>query len=150
MHVSLIPELLTIGGFYVALQLGNLYKQINKNNITSIVFGQGFSEEYRDYLWKSSVVFWGCLSLTLHHRTFSVKWKPTLLGYRYSILLLSGLLEAVPDESYILPDQLCYVVVKRAASSTFIYIVHSSNKETIDSFLISSLLDKGWDSFDNY
>ena len=50
MHVSLIPELLTIGGFYVALQLGNLYKQINKNNKTSIVFGQGFSEEYRDYL----------------------------------------------------------------------------------------------------
>ena len=149
MLVSLIPELLTIGGSCVALQHGNWNKQINKNNKTSIVFRQGFSGENRDYLWKSSVVFWGCLSLTLHHRTFSVKWRPTLLGYAHCALRLSRLLEAVPDEPCILPDQLRSVVVKRAARSTFIYIVHSSNKETIDSFLISSLLDKGWDSFDN-
>lgn len=103
MHVSLIPELLTIGGFYVALQHGNLNKQINKNNKTSVVFRQGFSGENRDYLWKSSVVFWGCLSLTLHHRTFSVKWRPPLLGYAHCALRLSRLLEAVADEPCILP-----------------------------------------------
>lgn len=65
------------------------------------------------------------------------------------VLLLSRLLEAVP-EPYILPDQLCSAVVKRAASSPFIYIFHSLNKETIDSFLISPLLDKVWNSFGNY
>lgn len=74
-----------------------------------------------------------------------VAWLSTL-----HVLLLSRLLEAVPDEPYILPDQLCSAVVKRAASSAFIYIFHSSNEETIDSLLISPLLDKGWNSFGNY
>ena len=66
------------------------------------------------------------------------------------VLLLSRLLEAVPDKACILSDQFCSAVVKRAASSTFMYVVHSSNKEITDSFLISPLLDKGWNSFDNY
>lgn len=61
-----------------------------------------------------------------------IAWLSTLC-----VLLLSRLLEAVPDEPYFLPDKLCSVVVRRAASSTFVYIVQSSNKETIDSFLIS-------------
>lgn len=66
-----------------------------------------------------------------------VAWLSTL-----RVLLLSGLLEAVP-EPYILPDQLCSAVVKKVASSPFVYIFHSLNKETIDSFLISPILDKG-------
>lgn len=58
--------------------------------------------------------------------------------------------EGSNTEPYILPDQLCAVVVKSAANNPVIYIFHSLNKETIDSFLISPLLDKGWNSFGNY
>lgn len=65
------------------------------------------------------------------------------------VLLSSRLLEAVP-EPYILSDQLRSAAIKGAASSTITYIFHSLNKETIDSFLISPLLDKGWNSFGNY
>ena len=67
-----------------------------------------------------------------------VAWLSTLC-----VPLLSKLLEAVPDELYFVPDRLCSVVVRRHTSSIF----HSSNKETIGSFLILPLLDKGWNSF---
>lgn len=75
-----------------------------------------------------------------------MKWQPKLIGQAHRVPLLSRLLEAVPDEPCTLSDQLCFVVVKRPVSSSF----HSSNKETIGSFLILPLLDKGWNSFGNY